>query len=50
MRRFEQIKSHKKERTEKQCNRDTKPEAGRRSELIPNVTALVHAIDQCLRA
>jgi hypothetical protein len=51
MRRFEQIKSGKKTREEKPCDRvDITPETNRCIELIRETSALVRAIDQCLAA
>lgn len=49
MRRFEQIKSHKKKRSEKHSDRvHTKPDTSRRNELIHETTSLVRVIDHCL--
>ena len=51
MRRFEQIKSGEKRRTEKPCDRvEITPETNRCIELIRETSALVRAIDQCLAA
>lgn len=51
MRRFERVKSCKKKRAEKPCDRvDTMLETNRTTELIHETSALVHAIDRCLAA